>query len=244
MTLRGAGDLVADARGRCASARSVRGRRPGRDRLVLARRAGATAGRTPTGASARRASASMRAVSAMGSLTGRGPPLPASGGDMARRCTTATPRTTTAPSWWMQRQRQRHQRDQRRDAERGLRDDDQRQNERAARRRRVARLKDMEQRQREQHVGAEAMIELHGQRVLEQVAPPRRLKQQARRKQVPVHQRPGVEREPGIEAGDNAAEEDLNERQHDDGRGDAANRMRRRRRHRGRERPPHPKDVA
>ena len=75
-------------------------------------------------------------------------------------------------------------------------------------------IDDMEQRQSDEAVGDHAMIELHGQRVLEEIPPRRLVEQQARRHQRSVDQRPGVVDEPGMEARDQRAEIDLRNDEH------------------------------
>jgi hypothetical protein len=64
-----------------------------------------------------------------------------------------------------------------------------------------------------QRIGGEAVIELHRERVLEEIAPQRRFEEQARavRHEGPVDQRPGVVDETGAQARDQRAEIDLRE---------------------------------
>ena len=80
----------------------------------------------------------------------------------------------------------------------------------------------MRQRRDEQDVADDPMVELHRQRVLESVQPRGLQEQQAVRDQRAAHQRPGVRSKTGVEAGDQPAEEDLQEDQAEqDGAGDA-----------------------
>ena len=67
-------------------------------------------------------------------------------------------------------------------------------------------------------VGEHPVVELHGERVLEQIAPPRRLEPQAARlrDERAVDLRPGVEAHAGVEACDQRAEIDLRQHQHGD----------------------------
>ena len=68
------------------------------------------------------------------------------------------------------------------------------------------------------HIGHHAMIELNGERVLEEIAPGRLQEQQMRggRDERAVDQRPGVVDQPGIEPGDQRAEINLQQHEHRD----------------------------
>ena len=128
-----------------------------------------------------------------------------------------------------------HKRD---DAERNLRADDGRERYRADPRRpslaAAPDIDDMEKRHGDEAVGEHAMVELNGERVLEEIPPHRLVEQQARRHERAVDQRPGVVDEPGMKARDQRAEIDLRNDEHDEtGGGDAdAPRHRRLRRRR------------
>ena len=75
---------------------------------------------------------------------------------------------------------------------------------------------DVPERGEHQRVGDEAMVELHGHRVLEQVQIPGLHGAEAVRDEPAVHQRPGVVGGARLQAGDERAEQDLHEHeQHD-----------------------------
>ena len=87
---------------------------------------------------------------------------------------------------------------------------------------RAAGLPGMGPGEREQQIGAEAVVELHRHHALEEIAPPGRMGEQAGGHQSAVHQRPGVVSEPGMQARHQPAKEDLQAGEADQKPGDAA----------------------
>ena len=121
-----------------------------------------------------------------------------------------------------QRQCERRLVEERRNPERRLKGDGGRQRERGRQRapspQRARDVDGVQQRGGFQRVGHHAVIELHRERVLEQVAPERGIEEQARggRHEAAVDQRPGVVDQSGAQAGNERAEVDLDDDEDED----------------------------